>query len=244
MAASRHSLWTFLSSGAAIVIAAATCGVSLSLIRSHAAELDRAVPPPAVDETSSTQRSETLILAGGCFWGIQGVFQHVRGVQQAVSGYDGGAAGTAHYQMVGTGTTGHAESVRITYDPQLITYGQLLRIYFSVATDPTQVNRQYPDTGTQYRSEIFATTPAQAKIAAAYIAQLDSAKIWDRPIATIVGRDTGFYPAEAYHQNYLAWHPDSGYIDMFDLPKIAALQKVFPAMFQSRPVLVDVARGS
>jgi peptide-methionine (S)-S-oxide reductase len=183
-------------------------------------------------------------VAGGCFWGIQGVFQHVRGVEQAVSGYDGGAASTAHYEMVGTGTTGHAESVRITYDPHVITYGQLLRIYFSVATDPTQVNQQYPDTGTQYRSEIFATTPAQAKIAQAYIAQLDQAKIWDDPIATVVGKDTGFYQAEDYHQNYLTLHPDSDYIATFDLPKVAALQKTFPTEFSSQPVLVPGVKGS
>jgi peptide-methionine (S)-S-oxide reductase len=219
-------------------------GLSLHLVRGQAAELDRAVPSPALDETAGATQPETLILAGGCFWGIQGVFQHVRGVAQAVSGYDGGAAGTAHYETVSTGTTGHAESVRITYDPRIITYGQLLRIYFSVATDPTQVNRQYPDSGTQYRSEIFATTPEQAKIASAYIAQLDHAKIWHEPVATIAGHDTGFYPAEGYHQNYLTLHPDSDYIATFDLPKIAALQKTFPAAFSAQPVLVPNAKGS
>jgi peptide-methionine (S)-S-oxide reductase len=171
------------------------------------------------------------------------VFQHVRGVVDAVSGYDGGAAGTAHYEMVGSGTTGHAESVRITYDPHVVSYGQLLQVFFSVATDPTQLDQQYPDRGTQYRSEIFATTDDQARIAQAYIAQLDQAKAFPKPIVTKVGRDTGFYPAESYHQNFLTLHPDSPYIAAFDLPKISALQKIFPAAYRSQPVLV-AAKGS
>lgn len=202
------------------------------------ADLDQRLPAPSVDETPKTAGTETLILAGGCFWGVQGVFQHVRGVVDAVSGYDGGAAKTAEYELVSTGTTGHAESVRITYDPHVITYGRLLQIFFSVATDPTQLNQQYPDDGTQYRSEIFATTPEQVRIAKAYIAQLDQAKVFPQAIVTRVGQDTGFYPAEAYHQNYLTLHPDSSYIATFDLPKIAALQKVFPAEFRPDPVLV------
>lgn len=228
----------------ALLAALAAGGLLAHFTHSQAAELDRAVPPPALDEARGATRPETLILAGGCFWGVQGVFQHVRGVTQAVSGYDGGAAATAQYETVSTGTTGHAESVRITYDPRIITYGQLLRIYFSVATDPTQVNQQYPDSGTQYRSEIFATTQEQAKIASAYIAQLNQAKLWDRPIATIVGHDSGFYPAEGYHQNYLTLHPDSDYIATFDLPKIAALQKTFPAAYAAQPVLVPAPKGS
>jgi peptide-methionine (S)-S-oxide reductase len=166
------------------------------------------------------------------------VFQHVRGVVNAVSGYDGGAAGTAQYEVVSTGTTGHAESVRITYDPHVISYGRLLQIFFSVATDPTQLNQQYPDEGTQYRSEIFAATPEQARIAKAYIAQLDQAKVFPKEIVTKVEQDTGFFPAEAYHQNFLTLHPQSPYIATFDLPKIAALQKVFPTEFRSDPVLV------
>lgn len=204
----------------------------------RSAELNKPLPAPAIDEASKTSGSETLVLAGGCFWGIQGVFQHVRGVTQAVSGYDGGAANTAHYETVSSGTTGHAESVRVTYDPHVISYGRLLQIFFSVATDPTQLNQQYPDEGTQYRSEIFATTPEQTHIAQAYIAQLDHAGAFPKAIATKVGHDTGFYPAEAYHQNYLTLHPDSTYIATFDLPKVAALQKVFPADYQSKPVLV------
>ena len=202
------------------------------------ADLDRTLPAPLVDETPSGSGTETLTLAGGCFWGVQGVFQHVRGVVNAVSGYDGGAAGTAQYEVVSSGTTGHAEAVRITYDPHVISYGRLLQIFFSVTTDPTQLNQQYPDQGTQYRSEIFAANPEQARIAKAYIAQLDQAKMFPKAIVTQVGQDTGFYPAEAYHQNFLTLHPDSPYIATFDLPKIAALQKVFPTDFRSDPVLV------
>jgi peptide-methionine (S)-S-oxide reductase len=230
------------SGRAALVSASALAAVllagTLSSFSAWGGDLGRRLPAPTVDESSKPSGSETLVLAGGCFWGVQGVFQHVRGVTQAVSGYDGGAANTAHYATVSTGTTGHAESVRITYDPHVISYGRLLQIFFSVATDPTQINQQYPDEGTQYRSEIFATTPEQTKIAQAYIAQLDHAGAFSKAIATKVGRDTGFYPAEAYHQNYLTLHPDSTYIATFDLPKIAALQKMFPADFRSKPVLV------
>jgi peptide-methionine (S)-S-oxide reductase len=207
------------------------------------ADLDQRLPAPVVDEAPKGPGTESLVLAGGCFWGVQGVFQHVRGVLSAVSGYDGGAASTAEYEIVSTGSTGHAESVRITYDPHVITYGHLLQIFFSVATDPTQLNQQYPDEGTQYRSEIFAATPEQIRIAKAYIAQLERARVFPKAIVTKVGQDTGFYPAEAYHQNYLTLHPDSPYIATFDLPKITALQKVFPAEFRPDPVLV-AGRGS
>jgi peptide-methionine (S)-S-oxide reductase len=202
------------------------------------ADLDRSLPAPLVDETPTGSDTESVILAGGCFWGVQGVFQHVRGVIVAVSGYDGGAASTARYEVVSTGTTGHAESVRITYDPHLISYGRLLQIYFSVTTDPTQLNQQYPDEGTQYRSEIFAGTTEQVWIAKAYITQLDQAKVFPKAIVTKVAQDTGFYPAEPYHQNFLTLHPGSPYIGTFDLPKITALQKVFPTEFRSDPVLV------
>jgi peptide-methionine (S)-S-oxide reductase len=207
------------------------------------AELDQRLPAPVLDETPRASGTESVVVAGGCFWGIQGVFQHVRGVVSAVSGYDGGTASTAEYEIVSTGTTGHAESVRITYDPHVITYGHLLQIFFSVATDPTQLNQQYPDEGTQYRSEIFAATPEQSRIAKAYIAQLKQARVFPKAIVTEVGQDTGFYPAEAYHQNFLTLHPDSPYIATFDLPKIAALQKDFPAEFRPDPVLVP-GRGS
>jgi peptide-methionine (S)-S-oxide reductase len=202
------------------------------------ADTDQRLPAPLLDETPKGSGTETFIIAGGCFWGVQGVFQHVRGVVNAVSGYDGGAADTAQYEVVSTGTTGHAESVRITYDPHMVSYGQLLQIFFSVATDPTQLNQQYPDQGTQYRSEIFATSVEQVQVAKAYIAQLDKAGVFSKAIATKVGQDTGFYPAEAYHQNFLTLHPNSPYVATFDLPKIAALQKVFPAEFRSEPVLV------
>lgn len=228
---------------AALVLGVAALG-GFTLTRGQARELDARAPAPVVDEAPTTAGTETLILAGGCFWGIQGVFQHVKGVEQAVSGYDGGSADTAHYETVSTGSTGHAESVRITYDPQVITYGRLLQIFFSVATDPTQLNQQYPDVGTQYRSEIFPTTPEQTRIARAYIEQLDAAKVFRAAIVTQVGRDSGFYPAEGYHQNYLTLHPDSTYISMFDLPKIAALKKVFPEAFRASPVLVAEAKSS
>lgn len=206
-------------------------------------DLDQRLPAPVMDETPQGSGTETLTLAGGCFWGVQGVFQHVRGVVNAVSGYDGGAAGTARYEVVSSGTTGHAESVWITYDPHVISYGRLLQIFFSVTTDPTQLNQQYPDQGTQYRSEIFAANPEQMRIAKAYIAQLDQARMFPKAIVTKVEEDTGFYPAEAYHQNFLTLHPDSPYIATFDLPKIAALRNVFPAEFRPDPVLV-ARRGS
>jgi peptide-methionine (S)-S-oxide reductase len=207
-------------------------------VRAHAADLDRQLPAPAIDEPATASHTETAIFAGGCFWGVQGTFQHVRGVTEALAGYDGGQASTAQYETVSTGTTGHAESVRVTFDPTVISYGRLLQIFFSVVTDPTQVNEQYPDTGTQYRSELFTTSPAQAKVASLYIAQLDHAKAFAAPIATIVGTNSGFYPAEGYHQNYLTLNPDSGYIATFDLPKVAALSHVYPAEYSSKPVLV------
>jgi peptide-methionine (S)-S-oxide reductase len=229
---------------ASAVIALTVCLADpLSNTAAKGADIDRSLPSPLLDEAPKNASPETLILAGGCFWGVQGVFQHVRGVVNAVSGYDGGAANTAQYEVVSTGTTGHAESVRITYDPHVVTYGRLLQIFFSVATDPTQLNQQYPDEGTQYRSAIFATSPEQMRITKAYIAQLDQAKVFPKTIATIVGQDTGFYPAEAYHQNFLTLHPDSPYIATFDLPKIGALQKVFPTEFRSDPVLVTGRRS-
>jgi peptide-methionine (S)-S-oxide reductase len=231
-----HLLQASVCAVAAVAVLGLAAGFGIGAARG--ADLDQRVPAPALDETVKTAGTETLILAGGCFWGVQGVFQHVRGVTNAVAGYDGGSAATAQYETVSTGTTGHAESVRITYDPRVVTFGRLLQIYFSVTTDPTQRNRQYPDEGPQYRSEIFATTPEQAAIAQAYIAQLGQAHVFPRAIVTEIGKDTGFYPAEDYHQNYLAFHPDSPYIATFDLPKLAALKKVFPEEFMSDPVLV------
>jgi peptide-methionine (S)-S-oxide reductase len=196
-----------------------------------------AVPAPAVDEPAASG-TETAVLAGGCFWGVQGVFQHVKGVTQAESGYAGGAEATAHYETVGTGDTGHAESVRITYDPTQVSYGRILQIYFSVVTDPTQLNRQGPDSGTQYRSAIFAQNPDQQRIAQAYIAQLSQAGVFPAPIVTTIEPNTGFFPAEGYHQNYLDLHPTSAYIAMNDMPKLADLQRLFPQQYRGQPSLV------
>jgi peptide-methionine (S)-S-oxide reductase len=192
-----------------------------------------ALPDPAVDESLAAKSGqETLVLAGGCFWGVQAVFQHVKGVISATSGYSGGASNTAEYEVVSSGTTGHAESVKVVYDPSKITYGQLLKVFFSVALDPTQLNRQGPDEGTQYRSAIFYGNEDQKRIAQAYITQLDQAKAFPRPIVTQVVALKGFYPAEAYHQNYATLHPDNPYIRYNDLPKVAHLQEQFPNLYQ------------
>jgi peptide-methionine (S)-S-oxide reductase len=187
---------------------------------------------------------QTAVVAGGCFWGVQGVFQHTAGVVNAVSGYAGGNKSTAKYDVVSTGTTGHAESVEIKYDPKRISYGKILQIYFSVAHDPTQLNRQGPDTGTQYRSEIFATNAEQKKIAEAYIAQLDAAKVFKRPIVTKVGMLDGFFPAEAYHQDYLTLHPNQPYIAYNDLPKIENLKKIFAQNYLEKPTLVSSSKAT
>jgi len=193
-----------------------------------------ALPNPAVDEPLAAKNGqETLVLAGGCFWGVQAVFQHVKGVISATSGYSGGASNTAEYEVVSTGRTGHAESVKIVYDPSKITSGQLLKVFFSVAHDPTQLNRQGPDEGTQYRSVIFYGNDEQKRIAQAYIAQLDQAKAFPRPIVTQVVAFKAFYPAEGYHQNYATLHPDNLYIRYNDLPKVAHLQEQFPNLYQA-----------
>src|SRR6201999_637554 len=184
-----------------------------------AADLDKQIPAPALDPANTAAR-ETAVLAGGCFWGQQGVFEHVRGVTRVVAGYSGGAKATAIYELVGTETTGHAESVQITFDPRVVSFGEILRVYFSVAHDPTELNRQGPDEGTQYRSEIFTTNPAQEKIARAYIAQLEKARAFSSPIVTRVETAKGFTPAEGYHQDYLIHHPESLYIQVNDLPKV------------------------
>src|SRR5207302_2454675 len=193
------------------------------------------LPSPAVDAPVATTKAEqTAVVAGGCFWGIQAVFQHVRGVISATSGYAGGSAKTAEYELVSTGETGHAESVKIIYDPSKITYGQLLRVFFSVAHDPTELNRQGPDEGTQYRSSIFYTNDEQKRIAEAYIAQLDKARVFPRAIVTQVVPLQGFYPAEAYHQNYAALHPNQPYIVFNDAPKVAHLAQEFPELYQGK----------
>ncbi len=200
------------------------------------------IPPPAVDETPGTGM-ETAVFAGGCFWGVQGVFQHVDGVADAVSGYAGGERSTAHYETVGTGSTGHAELVEITYDPSKITYGKLLQVYFSVAHNPTELNYQGPDYGTNYRSTIFAQNPEQKQIAEAYIAQLDKTGIYPAKIVTTIEMDKPFFPAEDYHQNFLTLNPDYPYIVYNDLPKVRALKKMFPDVYRDKPVLVKLPTG-
>jgi peptide-methionine (S)-S-oxide reductase len=219
---------------------------ALAIIAFHVAptvaETMRALPAPVVDEPSGQATSEVAILAGGCFWGVQGVFQHVDGVTNAVSGYTGGDKKTAEYETVSTGTTGHAESVRITFDPRKISYGKLLQIYFSVAHDPTELNRQGPDTGTQYRSAIFPTTAEQARVAKAYIEQLNQAHVFNAAIVTRIEPDRNFYPAEAYHQDYLTRHPNNPYIVYNDLPKVEGLQRMYPALYRADPVLVASAQ--
>jgi peptide-methionine (S)-S-oxide reductase len=205
---------------------------------SLAAEDAVIIPAPAVD-TQAASGIQTAVLAGGCFWGVQGVFQHTAGVVNAVSGYAGGSKTTADYNMVSTGTTGHAESVEVKYDPQKISYGKILQIFFSVVHDPTQLNRQGPDSGTQYRSAIFTTSDEQKKVADAYIAQLNTAKVYRKPIVTKVGPLEGFYPAEAYHQDYLTLHPNQPYIAYNDIPKVENLKKIFAENYIEKPTLVS-----
>jgi peptide-methionine (S)-S-oxide reductase len=230
--------------GALALVTGVIGATALGLIPPSAAEDAKVIPAPVIDEPSGTSpvMTETATFAGGCFWGVQGVFQHVEGVTKAVSGYAGGQADTAHYQMVGSGETGHAESVQVTFDPHKVTYGQLLQIYFSVAHDPTQLNRQGPDSGTQYRSEIFATTPEQKKVAEAYIAQLNAAKVYKKPIVTKLGILEAFYPAEAYHQDYLTLHPNQPYIAYNDIPKVENLKKIFAQNYIEKPTLVSASK--
>jgi peptide-methionine (S)-S-oxide reductase len=199
------------------------------------------IPAPATDAPAS-DGLQTAIIAGGCFWGVQGVFQHTAGVVNAVSGYAGGSKSTADYNMVSTGTTGHAESVQIKYDPKQISYGKILQIFFSVAHDPTQLNRQGPDSGTQYRSAIFTTSDEQKKVAEAYIAQLNAAKVYKKPIVTKIGPLEAFYPAEAYHQDYLTLHPNQPYIVFNDIPKVENLKKIFAENYIEKPTLVSSAK--
>ncbi len=186
---------------------------------------------------------ETAVLSGGCFWGMQGVFEHVKGIVQVLAGYSGGAKDTAHYDMVSTGTTGHAESVKIMFDPRQISYGEILRVYFSVAHDPTELDRQGPDTGTQYRSNIFAADETQKRIALAYIRQLEAAHVFGAPIVTRVDSLVAFYPAEGYHQDYLIHHPDQPYIVYNDLPKIANLKRLYAGLYRAAPVMVGAVHG-
>ena len=230
-AASFLSTRLLTLSAAVMVLGGAWLGIGM------AAEKAVKLPPPAVDAPAQAG-SQTAVFAGGCFWGVQAVFQHTRGVLNAVSGYSGGKKETANYHMIGSGMTGHAESVQITFDPQQVTYGKLLQIYFSVAHDPTQLNRQGPDAGTQYRSAVFYTDAGQKKVAESYIAQLDAAKVFPRKIVTELTPLTAFYPAEDYHQDYATLHPTQPYIATFDLPKIANLKGMMPEVFREKPVLV------
>jgi peptide-methionine (S)-S-oxide reductase len=197
------------------------------------------VPVPVVDENAASSDAEVAVLAAGCFWGVQGVFQHVIGVSQAVSGYAGDSRASADYATVSSGTTSHAESVQITFDPRQITYGHLLQIYFSVAHDPTELNRQGPDVGTQYRSAIFPTSADQARVAQAYIDQLGQAGVFHKPIVTRIEPDQAFYQAEAYHQDFLTRHPDDPYIQINDLPKLEQLKRLYPQVYRANPVLVQ-----
>ena len=223
-----------------LVMAAAAAAVLAPLLNmppASAGDLNKEIPAAASDPANPAYR-EVAVLAGGCFWGQQGLFEHVKGVTKVVAGYAGGEKKTARYMVVSTGTTGHAESVQITFDPKEVSFGQILRIYFSIAHDPTEVDRQGPDEGSQYRSEIFTTSPEQEAAAKAYIAQLDAAHIFPAAIATKVEPLQGFYAAEDYHQDYLFHNPDDGYIKVNDLPKIKALERVWPQYFRSRPVLL------
>ena len=216
----------------AAILFAALLGTTACTAKANPAA---AMPEPAVDAPrASVPSQQTAVLSGGCFWGVQAVFQHVKGVISATSGYSGGSKKTAEYEIVSTGETGHAESVQFVYDPSQITYGELLRVFFSVAHDPTQLNRQGPDEGTQYRSSIFYNNDEQKRIAEAYIAQLDNAKVFARPIVTKVVPLQAFYPAEAYHQNYAALHPNQPYIMFNDAPKVDHLRQEFPNLYTGK----------
>jgi peptide-methionine (S)-S-oxide reductase len=217
-----------------VKITVALCAALLifAAFRHNSASAATALPDPTVDESLSTQKAQaTLVVSGGCFWGIQAVFQHVKGVTNATAGYSGGTVKNPDYEEVSSGTTGHAESVEIVYDPSQITLGQLLKVFFSVATDPTELNRQGPDSGTQYRSAIFFANPGQERIAQAYINQLNQAKVFSSPIVTQIVPFEAFYRAEDYHQNYATNHPDNPYIATFDLPKVKHLQEQFPNLY-------------
>lgn len=225
--------------GAAVLLA-----VGLALGGRGAVANDvRLVPEPAIDEVMQTAATQVAVFAGGGFWGVQGVFQHVDGVVSAVSGYAGGEAATAHYDRVGSGRTGHAEAVEVVYDPRKVTYGELLRIFFSVVHDPTQLDRQGPDRGPQYRSAVFPRSDDQARIARAYIEQLGRQKAFDAPIVTRVEQGKAFFPAEPYHQDFLERNPGHPYIVINDLPKVAALETLFPQRYRAAPVLVTAGRS-
>ena len=209
-------------------------------VSGHSGEGSVALPLPAIDAPKrASGGAETAVLAGGCFWGVQGVFQHTKGVKRVVAGYSGGDRAKARYEQVGTGETGHAESVQITFDPQEISYGEILRIFFTVAHDPTQLDRQGPDVGSQYRSAIFYGDASQQRIAQAYVAQLERAHVFKHPIVTRIDPLKAFYPAEAYHQDFLIRHPDHPYILINDLPKISSLKRLFPQEYREDPIITN-----
>jgi len=217
-------------------------GLAFGALPSIAAEKAVVIPPPAMD-LKTEAKIEKVVFAGGCFWGVQGVFQHVKGVTRAESGYSGGDKATADYNSVSGGDTGHVEAVEVTFDPKQVSYGKLLQIFFSVAHNPTQLNFQGPDHGTQYRSEIFVTTPEQKTLTDSYIAELAKAKLFDGPIVTKTDMLSGFYPAEKYHQDFLTLNPRYPYIVYNDMPKIDNLKSLFPGEFRDKPVLVLKANG-
>ena len=220
----------------AVLVVVAGLAILFATNRFHAASAAIALPDPAVDETLALKKGHaTVVIAGGCFWGVQAVFEHVKGVKRATSGYAGGTLTNPDYEAVSSGATGHAESVEVEYDPSQITLGGLLKVFFSVAHDPTELNRQGPDAGTQYRSAIFFANQDQQRIAQAYVDQLNQAKLFSHPIVTQIAPLKNFYPAEAYHQDYAAHHPDNPYIAMFDLPKVKNLQKQFPNLYVANP---------
>jgi len=221
-------------------------GVAAALsLPARTAESATALPAPTLDpRAAASETSETVVLAGGCFWGVQAVFQHTKGVTQVLSGYAGGTKETAQYNVVSSGRTGHAEAVQIKFDPRQISYGAILQIYFSVAHDPTQLNRQGPDEGPQYRSAVFYADAAQQQVAQAYIAQLDKAGTFKRPLVTQLTPLAGFYPAEAYHQDYATRHPENPYIVYNDLPKVENLKRLFPDRYREQPVLVTASNRS
>jgi peptide-methionine (S)-S-oxide reductase len=236
--AHRHALRT-ASTALGLILTVLGIAVFFRPASPAAVELARPINLPIADLSNSTPSGTgKAVFAGGCFWGVQAVFQHTKGVTSAVSGYAGGTPAAPSYEQVSAGATGHAESVEITFDPKQISFGRLLQIYFSVAHDPTQLNRQGPDGGTQYRSEIFATSDAQQRAAEAYIAELDKARAFPHDIVTQVERLKAFYPAEPYHQDYATLHPDSPYIAHYDLPKIANLKKLYPGIYREQAVLV------
>jgi peptide-methionine (S)-S-oxide reductase len=227
----------FKTAACRMVLGGLLCGI-LAPALVAAAEAPVVIPPAAYDVPKAPGPLQTAVLSGGCFWGVQGVFEHLIGVRQVLSGYAGGAKSTASYEVVSSGSTGHAESVQITYDPQQVSYGQILQVYFSVAHNPTQLNRQGPDVGTQYRSVIFYANEAQKKVAESYIAQLGKAAVFGAPIVTQLSALQGFYPAEGYHQDYLLLNPTNPYIVYNDLPKIRNFQRLLPVLYQAKAVTV------